>query len=318
MTKPLPAATAARIASVKEILKGTCGKDSPAKSGPGLITEPGVYEMDEGRYHADPCPEPSLSRSCIRELITKSAQHVMFSHPRLTPQPTNESESKFDTGTASHALLLQGIDKAKIIDAADWKTKKSRDDRDEARAAGFLPFLPHQWDGVLAMVTAAKQQISACDELAVSDLCSDGKSEQTICWKEASGIWCRVRPDWWSNDRLVMMDYKTTGESANPEDFGRKVVSMGYDIQDQFYTRGADQVLGIVPKFIFVVQETNYPYICSFIALDPEFKEMGFRKMEAGMEIWERCIKAKKWPGYPRRVCHISAPGWELAKWGDA
>lgn len=281
-----------------------------------MILQQGIHcDIPESDYHADPCPEPSLSRSCIRDLVSKTPQHAKASHPRFYLQPEEKGEAKFDLGTAAHALLLQGEDRAEIIDAADWKTAKAREARDAARMAGKLPFLPHQWNDVLLMVRAAEQQIYACDELGINDLYKDGKAEQTLVWQEENGIWCRVRPDWWSNDKIIMLDYKTAGQTANPDVFNRKAVDLGYDIQDQFYSRGAYKLTGILPKFIFVVQETSYPFACSFVALDPEFKELGFKKMEAGMDVWYGCTTTKKWPGYPKRVCHISAPGWELAKW---
>lgn len=286
------------------------------------ITTPGIYpDITEDQYHGDPCPEPSLSRSCILELNTRSPKHVQYGHPRLSPVgATTKEESKFDLGTAAHALLLKGEDRAEIIDAADWKTKAARDARDAARAAGKLPFLPHQWDNVIQMVRAAEQQISACDELTINDFYKDGDAELTLAWKEigegeGDGFWCRVRPDWWSKDRVLMLDYKTVGDTANPEEFFRKVIAHGYDIQDQFYSRGAYALTNILPKFVFVVQETAYPFLCSFICLDPEFKELGFHKMEAGMGTWEHCMRTKVWRGYPKRICHVSAPGWELAKW---
>jgi hypothetical protein len=283
------------------------------------IDTPGIYaDIPEDEYHADPCEEPSLSRSVIKMLISKSPAHIAHCHPKLNPNPQPEkSESKFDLGTACHALLLEGEDKAEIIDAADWRTAKAKESRDEARANGKIPFLPHQWQDAIAMVKSAERQITECEDLKGVDLLTDGKAEQTLIWREESGIWCRVRPDWWSNDQVVMLDYKTTDMSANPEDFHRNVISMGYDIQDQFYTRGAYNLTGKEPKFIFVVQETYAPFLCSFICLQPDFREIGFRKMELGMDIWERCIKSKKWEGYPKRACHISAPTWELAKWGE-
>jgi hypothetical protein len=277
------------------------------------ITEPGIYEVAEEAYHADPCAEPSLSRSCLRELLVKSPKHVRFSHPKMFGAERKESESKFDLGSAAHSLLLEGIDKAQVIDAADWRTSKAKEQREEARVAGKLPFLVHQYEEVLAMVEAAKQQIPECSDLGITDFYKDGKAEQTLIWQE-DDAWCRVRPDWWSNDRLVMLDYKTA-DTAQPEEFHRKAISYGYDIQDAFYTRGAYMLTGIDAKFFFVVQETSYPYICSFIALDPQFKELGHRKMAAGIEIWQQCMSSKRWPGYPSRVCHISAPAWELAKW---
>ena len=39
----------------------------------------------EAEYHADPAPEPSLSRSLAHTLLTRSPRHAWQAHPRLNP-----------------------------------------------------------------------------------------------------------------------------------------------------------------------------------------------------------------------------------------
>jgi len=47
-----------------------------------------------------------------------------------------------------------------------------------------------------------------------------------------------------SKDRKLILDYKTTSQTANPIDLARIFVSMGYDIQNAFYTLGVKAVEG--------------------------------------------------------------------------
>ncbi|WP_242401117.1 hypothetical protein [Acetobacter okinawensis] len=51
-----------------------------------IITTPGIYDLPEAQYHADPCPTPSLSNSVARILLDESPMHAHFSHPRLNPE----------------------------------------------------------------------------------------------------------------------------------------------------------------------------------------------------------------------------------------
>jgi hypothetical protein len=119
----------------------------------------------------------------------------------------------------------------------------------------------------------------------------------------------RVRPDWTNYD--FILDYKTS-DSANPEDFGRKAISLGYDVQEALYLRGYEAHYHPCRplSFIFMVQEVKKPYLCSFISLSPEFKDMGRKKVNQGISLWKHCMATGNWPGYPNRVCHIEAPAW--------
>jgi hypothetical protein len=243
------------------------------------------------------------------DLLYKSPRHAWFNHPRLNPDYEQEdSEEKFDIGTAAHALFLQGIDVAEVIEADSWRTKDAKEKRDAARFAGRIPFLPHQYEEVLAMVTAAKY--AAEPHFVVSA----GDAELTFVWEE-KGTFFRIRPDWINKSRTEIWDYKTTGKLANPEDFVRSVTAYGYDVQEAHYKRGVSKVCGTRPNFTFLVQETFPPYLCSYIELDLQFQDMGESKVRTGTKVWRECMTSGKWPGYSDRIYTIEAPPWALASW---
>ena len=274
----------------------------------------GCYVLDADVYHADPCPVPSLSRSAIKSLLYQSPAHVKEGHPRLNPAYQSEDDGKFDMGTACHALLLEGLDNIAVIDAADWRGKDTKVQRDEAYMIGKTPLLKHQYESALLMVRAAEKQIAACPELKIKNLREEGDSELTYIWREED-TYLRVRPDWISKDKSLILDYKTTAASAKPQDWGKTGLGSGCDIQEALYKRGVKAIEGKEPKFIFVVQETYAPYLCSFIGLPPQFSEMGKQKIEQGLYLWRKCMGSGDWPGYPNRVAWIDPPAWALASW---
>jgi hypothetical protein len=277
-----------------------------------MIDKPGVYEISFEEYLADPCPEPSLSRSAISTLLSKSPRHAFHEHPRLNPAPVIEKEAAhFDIGTAAHSLFLQGTDVAEIITADDWKTKASREARDNARKNGKVPLLTIQAAAVMDMVEAAHTQL-VDSELGL--LIKKQHTELTYIWKEEDS-WCRIRPDFINKGQGIILDYKTTGISAKPETFFRGVIANGLDIQEAFYKRGVKAIDGIDYRFIFMVQEVTPPYLCSFIDLNPEFQNMGNQKVEKGIRKWKDCISSGIWPGYPTRVATIEAPAYAVAAW---
>ena len=280
-----------------------------------MITSSGVYKISLEEYHADPAPQPSLSRSTIIDLLNRSAGHAWFNHPRLNPNyQKDEGEKKFDIGQAAHPLLLEGIDNVCVIEADNWMTKVAKEKRNEAREQGKIPLLLHQFEEVKKMVESAQRQILACKELGITDLQTDGDSETSYIWQE-NETWLRVRPDWVSKDHKLIIDYKTTGISVNPSELGRHIVNMAYDVQDSLYSRGVKAVHDVDPKFIFIFQEIEEPYFCSFIGLPPGFMEMGKQKVEYGIFLWQECMTRNEWLAYPNRICWIDLPEWASFAW---
>src|SRR5260221_11592401 len=113
---------------------------------------PGFHKMSAEKYHADCCIVPSLSSSIAQVLLRESPRKAWFSHPRLNPAYRSQEESKFDIGTASHAMLLEGANIIETCDFADWRTNDAKAKRDAARAAGKIPLLKRHRDDVVAMV----------------------------------------------------------------------------------------------------------------------------------------------------------------------
>ena len=255
-----------------------------------------------------------LSRSTLNDLLSKTPFHAWLNHPQLNPNYVSEEKAAYDIGTAAHSLLLEGIDCVEVIEADDWRTKAAKEARDLAYKDGKTPLLLKNYIAVKEMVRAAERQISECKELDIIDLESQGFSEQTYTWKE-SGIDYKSRLDWISKDKKLILDYKTTGISANPEDFGRSIISAGLDIQESLYRQAVKKVDGIDAKFVFCVQETEPPYLMSFIALPPEFQAMGESKIIKGSILWQECMAANDWPAYPKRICYPDLPVWALNQW---
>ena len=278
-----------------------------------MIDRPGIYHISAEEYHRDPVgPAPSLSSSIARELLTSSAQHAWWAHPRLNPAYHPEEKDKFDFGRAVHAYLLEGESYFVIVPASDWRTKAAKDARDEARKQGKIPLLADRWGDVQGMAAAASRQLDAHDDPPRP--LATGQPEQTLVWQE-DGLWCRARLDWLHEDRRVIDDYKTTEASANPDAFSRTLFGMGYDIQCAFYLRGLQAITGHEARFRFVVQESYPPYALSVIGLAPEALEIGRRKVEYALRLWRYCLTRNVWPGYPTATCYAEAPPLEAARW---
>lgn len=269
--------------------------------------------MSAPDYHADPCVEPSLSSSLIKELLGSSPKHAWWAHPRLNAAHEPEHKAAFDLGTAVHALLLEGESGCVLVEAPDWRTNVAKAQRAAAYAAGKVPLLTKQWADVEAMADAARRQLDKHQDKPRP--LSNGKPEQVLIWKEGP-IWCRARIDWLHFDRTMIDDYKSTGVTANPEIWGRRLLfGMGYDIQNAFYTRGLRALFKIDAGFRFVVQETFAPFALSVVGLEPAAVELAGSKVAHAIQLWAECLKSGRFPGYPTRTCWAALPGWEETQW---
>lgn len=282
--------------------------------GDKMITVPGSYRIDEQDYHADiVCDTPSLSRSTIQALVMECPLVAWHQHPRLNPNYVTEEKAIFDTGHAAHSLLLEGIDKMAVIDAKDWKTNAAKDARDEARANGKIPVLSKQAGEIREMVSVAEDYLAHC-ELNIEALADEGDSELSFYWKEL-GCWARIRVDWIAKDRALILDYKTTGTTADVSQYQGIITHTGLDVQDALYRRGVHAVEGTQPRMVFLVQETKPPYICSLMAMDCMFREMGMQKVEKGIAMWKDCLTTNRWPGYSMDIQVVEPKPWSLAEW---
>lgn len=279
-----------------------------------MITEPGRYLIDERDYHLDnQTATPSLSRSIIKTLASSCPLRAWYEHPRLNPNYVAEERKIFDIGHASHSLLLEGIDRMAAIEADTWQTKAAKEARDEARKNGKIPVLAKQAENIIAMTSAAIKYL-ADSELGILDLRGEGESETSYYWEE-NGTWMRIRPDWINHERTLILDYKSTGSSADPEKYQQIASQTGLDIQDAFYRRGVKAVDGTRPQMVFLVQEIEPPYLCSLVSMDMMFREMGHQKVEKGIKIWRDCLSSNRWPGYTSDIRIIEPKPWALAEW---
>jgi hypothetical protein len=270
---------------------------------------PGFHDMTDAEYHSDPCPQPSLSASIAKVLIGKSPLHAWYAHPKLNPDYEPERHSAFDIGTAAHEALLLGMDRVHVIHAKDWRKAETQAERDEARAAGKIPILAGQYRNLSDMLTVAQIAIKQCPDLSGMTL-ADGRAEQAMVWREGP-TWCRSKMDWIANDHSLIIDYKTTSGSAEPNDWTRtSLVTNGNDLQAAFYRRGVKAITGKSAAFVFLVQEIKPPFACSFIGMPPAFLALGEAKLADALDTWARCMKSGHWPGYSPRICWAEPPAW--------
>lgn len=271
------------------------------------------------QYHMDLAPQPSLSSSVVKILLNESPRKAWYSHPRLNPNYRVIADSKFDLGTAAHAVLLENdASRIVVIDPEQypsqkgnipdgWTNKAIRAARDNAYGAGKTPLLKSYYDDVRQMVDAA---LAFIEESEISDAWHDAESEVTGIWQEG-GVWLRCRFDRLTKDRRVIIDYKSTTD-ASPDGFSRQIPRMDYHIQDAFYRRCV-RALGFPdPRFVFLPQECEPPYDPSLAGCSDALRQIADAEVERAVRLWRECVSSGTWPGYPKDICYAEPTSYMI------
>lgn len=268
------------------------------------ITEAGVYDIPADVYHADPCPEPSLSSSGARKLVTTCPARYWYDRQN-PPEPTEA----LDIGTAAHEWLLEGDTWpqrfAVLPDDHNGATKDGKALVAEIIASGRRPLKAEPFRHIKGMIEALKAHPFAWAAF------QNGRAEQSLFWRDDDyGIWCRSRPDFRPTAGTIIVDYKTT-RSANPDYLSRAMYDYGYHQQAEWYCWG-EQVIGAIqsPSFAFVFQEKEPPYLVTVAVPDGTAMQWAAIQNRAARGLFAKCLRTGKWPGYADDVVTVGIPGY--------
>lgn len=264
-------------------------------------------------YHCDHGDQPTLSSTIARILVNRTPAHAWAAHPKLNPDYVPTFSDATDMGTAVHQLLLRD-DRVDIWDYPDWRTKEAREAKKTSQMNGRVALLRHKWEEAQSVCDHVNKQIVALNVDPTPF--TQGQAEHTIRFT-ANGANCRSMLDWLRNDHTYIDDLKTTGLSADPHVWGRKLFGMGYDIQAAFYSRAVEAEYGVTPGFRWVVVETKPPYPVSIVTLSSEAMDKARAKVDAAIQIWNECMASGEWPAYSRELHTADLPPWEKDLWAE-
>jgi hypothetical protein len=280
----------------------------------------GIYrDMDSAAYFADPCDEPSLSQSIAKVLVASSPWHAATEHPRLPPHALDQDDrEKYDKakaiGNAAHAIMIGRGKTLEIVEANDFKGGKAKKIRDAAYAAGRTPVLEKHFEIATDIASSGMLQLRSH---AFSDAFQNGSGEVALIWQD-DGIWCRALVDWLHADLRKVDDYKTSGMSMAPHVIGLRAEAAGWHVQAAFIERGLDILdAGGAGRreFRFIAQEQFRPYALNAMPIEEHWLTMGRKKVQAAMTLWRGCLKANRWPGYPRQASRPEFPTYKEKAW---
>lgn len=277
----------------------------------------GFHRISKAEYLADPAPEPSLSSSIAKMLVSQSAAHAWCAHPRGANHRKDPTAAMLN-GTLIDSLLCGGDteivelpeelpdSKGKMVPTRDkFLLDSAKKWRDDHAAAGRLPVSRDDYRYAKTAVEHIRENLFIRHKLELN-----GESQVSGLWQSEGGVWCRMRMDHWKAHEGLILDVKTA-DDANPRALGNRCFAFGYDIQDAAYREGVETLIPDLAgraRMLFVFCETTPPFETVVEPMAGTMRAVGASRWKAAVRKWGECVKSGKFPGYETEGTGIEAP----------
>lgn len=234
-----------------------------------------------------------------------------------TAEEVYKEQQHFRIGRIVHSAILEpesfDVDYLLMPDFGAMQSSTNRKTRDD-----WLRSLP---DGTSIVKPGEKALAIAMRESILRHptarlVIERGKAEVTLRWiDERTGLPCKARADWWSEEHGFAMDLKTT-EDASPIEFGRSVAKYGYMRQHCHYSEGFRQLSAPIRNYLILPVEKSLPHATAVYHLDAAAEERGFQLLNRSMDKLASCVATNEWPAYSSNIEALTLPGWAYSDRG--
>lgn len=146
-------------------------------------------------------------------------------------------------------------------------------------------------------------------------LLNGSTTEQCFFAQDSKEVVRKGRMDAIPKSGNTIVDLKTC-ESADPDEFGKKVNQYRYHCQAAWYLQLA-KLCGLDRKeFVFICVEKNPPYCVACYTLEPQAIELGERLIMGDYQRYLNCLESNEWPGYPVIIGGIGLPAYVYKQFG--
>ena len=262
---------------------------------------------------------PRLSSGVMKAMVLQTPAHAFAASRYLNPNYREEKKESWDLGSATHKLLLEGMDDSSfaIVDYRDFRSNAAKAARQEAYDNDKLPILAHQHARLMEMAPAASEQIG---RLQVGSTLGDpdqGKPEVELDWKMGD-VNCHARIDWLPNLRTIdeehFLDLKGVPGVLTPAAWCRQQLWWNVALQMAFYSIGlwetSERKRHRYPAIILT--ESKQPYSVATIVPPAEGMEAAERMVMRAVEMYEDCCKSGKWPAHGTKPWSPELKPWDI------
>ena len=262
--------------------------------------------MENAAYHAHPAISKSHLDQVARSPLHYWARYLDPNRVTIEPTPAMAIGSavhthvlELDQWDSRYAMAPESIDRRTKMGKAEWEVFTTA-------ATGRTVLSRADAELVMRMGNAVYGHPAAAMLLNMP-----GKAETTHMWTDAAtGLECKCRPDWLTDDGSLIIDLKTT-EDASPKGFEKSIAKWRYHVQAASYLNGIEQATGKRPdQFIFICVEKKAPFAVAVYAADAEMIQIGGEAAARNLDVLATCKAAGAWPGYSDQIETINLPGW--------
>lgn len=239
--------------------------------------------------------KPGLSGTQLVKLA-RSPAHYKYSVEHPT-EPTTAMEF----GTAAHKLVLEteSFDNDYAIYRGEG-TRASKEYKEFAAGVEGKKILKaDEYECLQGMLTALKGHTLA-RRLLFDEA---GHNEHELFWTDED-VLCKGKLDRYLIELNIVVDYKTASDASESAFNSWKAKSMGYYLQAAHYQAGL-RVDGVVPAFIFVVQETEAPYGVQVYELDQVSIDAAHEQRKQLLGVYKECMASGVWRSYEETIKKI-------------
>lgn len=262
-------------------------------------------EESENTYHAD---KSAIASGDIKSFL-KSPAH--FQHFHFTDEEKEESDA-MRFGRAAHTMLLEPEKfKEKFIakpDFGDMRKPANRAERDIWLSDLPKDLIPCSTED-LAVLTGIMNSLQA--HPVGKQLFKEGFCEAIGYYRDPeTGLKCRIKPDFVSQKRSAVIDFKTTRD-ARKFLFAKTMYENRYDIQAAHYAAGIKIIEGWEPKRrILVVVEKKPPFAVAVYCLGHTTVEKSDLDRRYALDGIANCLVTNSYESYQTEAEDIDLPAY--------
>lgn len=253
-------------------------------------------------YHAD---KTAVSSTGLRRIL-KSPRAF---HLGQTTQTEETDALRF--GSAVHLAILEPeLFQQKYVIMPQFSgtgSVKAKADWRLTLAAGSVILKEDEYNDLQEMINSVLRHTDACNIL------KNGKAEMSgYFYDPDTGIKCRIRPDFFVEGHMALMDVKTT-QDVEASAFSRSIWTYRYDFQAAFYAEGIRLITGKPVQYpLFLAIEKKAPFECALYLADEGMMAKGLMDYRLAMTKLKECLQSQSWTGYQSKIQPIALPRWAL------
>lgn len=258
------------------------------------------------KYHSD---KTSVSSTGLRKILkSPKAFHSYF----IEGQREEETTTAMRFGLAVHMALLEPtLFNHQFVISPEFKgigMKAKKEEWLSTLKEDAIVLTETEYRHLQGMIESVLKHSDAYTIL------KNGKPEITGYYRdEATGLRCKIRPDFLHLDLMALVDVKTC-QDISMKQFSKTIWERRYDFQMAMYCEGVRLITGKTVEYpLYIALEKHPPYECGVYIADAPLLEKGMKDYRRALDLLLQCIEGNQWLPYQEKVQSISLPFWAFS-----